>query len=372
MLLAINNLNGGENMNKKYMAILLIFGLLTVSLFAVSAGDVTDDDAVNDGSSDVASVDGSGDSTGDTSDEVSAVVDTQDDTLNDEDNDLNDNDDESVDENVTTGADTTTAVLLDDEQYYDVLEKLDDLAYYDNSIVDQLIAVNDGGFNELINALVYPSMYDEEDVMEILKDLDKNHLIYLLRLINSYEDMPSYEYVTPTYNVIKASSSTNAVRSDGTANVTNSATSSASSTNSVYKQTLKSSGYVYSYDEYPPYYEIYQYYLALYLNGTIDLNQLIANLEYYGIDTSSLTVNEDGSITFFGETSQAPIKSADATGNTTLDDNQDIAADADSADDTSATDNTDSTDSTETSDDVQDTAATDSNDEANSYGVSEE
>lgn len=95
--------------------------------------------------------------------------------------------------------------------------------------------------------------------------------------------------------------------------------------------------------------------------------------ENEGINTDDLVLNEDGSVSFFGQTSPVPITSKDTVDEIPDNlDNADDAApddDANAVDDTTATDDTesaDSTDSTDTVGDAEDIATADSGDESTS------
>ena len=355
------------------MAILLIFGLITVGICAVSAEDVSDDGAVTEEVDDSAAdaplvATSTDDSTEDSNQDSNGK--SVDDTASADDGEISEEDNE-----VTTG-ESTTGQLMPDENYealFNQLVNLDDYTY--DAIMDTLYDLNDPAFNELVYA--FDTGMDSEIIIQMLKDLDMEHLITLLRICNDMEGSSGYNYIVPAQvNPVKTAPTTsnvkNVVTGNGTATVTNDGTTSFSTKNPVYKQA-KTAYPVYNYGEYISDYEIYQYYLDLYLNGRITFDELKIYLENEGINTDDLVLNEDGSVSFFGQTSPVPITSKDAVDE--IPDNTDNAADAtpdddaNAVDDTTATDDTesaDSTDSTDTVGDAEDIATADSGDESTS------
>ena len=348
-------------MNKKIMTILLIFTLLTVGICAVSAGDVADDTATGD--VDVAST-SYDTSAGDIDD---ASEDTGEDTSTDESNDENvtsENEESAIpDVKDVSSNPTTTTQLMDDSDYESLASYIDNINYNtDNDLLNQLKATNDEAFNEIILAMENPDIYTLEDFVQALKNLDKNHLITLLRLVSSYQEyLPGYDYIAPTQNNIVKHNPTSIQSSGNNDKSSNTSTPSASSSKPVYKQA-KSNGYYVDY-QVPQYsqYDIYQYFLALYLNGEITYDQLQICLEANGINTDGMVLNEDGSITFFDERSPAPKATKNTDDDSTIDDSEttDNEDTSDEADSTDSTDSTDAEDNTETADTTSDDGSSD-------------
>lgn len=360
MLLAINKTIGGENVNKKFIAILLILGLLTVGICAVSAEDVADDSAAGEEGSysdaDTPLIATSpDDSTEDTSDD--SAEDAYDDEA------YLDEEYPQEDEDATTD-ESTTSPLLPDEGYEGILTELYNLDEYKfETILSSLYQLNDPVFDELVNA--FDNDADSEIILQMLKDMDMEHFVTFIRICNDVIGSSSNNYLIPTQsNPVKTTTTASNIKSDvtgnGTSTSTNSGTTPSSTKNPVYKQA-KNVYPAYNYGEYISDYDIYHYYLDLYLNGQITFNELKIYLELEGINTDDLILNEDGSVEFFGETSPVPTASKDTEDDTVpvdedADDDTIPADDEDTADDTAdASDDVDIADNTDSSNAEDDT-----------------
>lgn len=246
-------------------------------------------------------------------------------------------------------------------------EVLEEMAYElslgtdseNNELANILNSIDSQKYAKLVSMLYNHQLYSDYDFFEALSELDFASQKEILDIMIEM-DANNIEYYQVPYktNNYKIKTITNNVK---TSPSNNNQSSPVDTTNTPVINTLKPSNYVktpiikYAVDDS---YEIYLYYLALYTEGRITFDEFINILNYYGFDTSEIILNEDGSVTYNGMTSDIPVSSDDNTEN-------DTSTDVNNTDDANTDDaNTDSTNTDDTGSDSTNTddAGTDSTD----------
>ncbi|RAP44098.1 MAG: hypothetical protein BZ136_09120 [Methanosphaera sp. rholeuAM74] len=345
-------------MNKKFLAILLIIGLLTVGLSTTFADGSTDGSniplAVADAPSQADTTTGD-DVAGDAGDNVT-----------DENLTVTAGDENATNETNDTSDDNKTNTSRFDDAYYEELAKnmdnLDDSTY--DALISSLMKLNDSQYENLLNALQYPNMYDATYFENALKDLDNFHLLVLLGILDDLDNSSNHSYVSPANsNVAK----NNVAKNNSISNVIGDTLKSVGdSFNKVFKPAQSN-----NYNNHVPDgltdYQVYKLLLQDYLDGKVSFEQLKSNLEFFGIDTSTMILNDDGSIQFFGETSPVPVTTPDGVDNNTATDNNDVTNTTDTND---TTNSGDTGNDAETSDSTNTSGSTDSTDSGSSGDAS--
>lgn len=281
-------------MNKKFKSI-FVLSVLLLSLVGATAL------SANETSTDITS----------TEDSLTPVSTTDSNVTSDE-NQSTENTDttEETVNNITPDTQNTTSpneTLIEGYSNDDVLEFMAyGLALGTDSeiykLVNALNIIDSEKYAKLVSMLENNQQYSALDFYDALKELDFASQKEILNLMQAIDEENGEEYTIP-YNTNKAN--TNNVKSSSDNTVQSSSDDSVKSyvnpVSSINKEATKKPATIDDKDE------IFLYYLALYIEGRITYDEFINILEEAGFDTSKITLNEDGSITYDGITSDVPI-----------------------------------------------------------------